>query len=676
MILVKPVLSFFAVTFSILRIHASSISFTPSDNYLIACGSRQNIAVEGQIFLPDSHQSSFMLKSEGESAIASSNSTAPPVYRSLRLFTKPSSYKFSIQRQGWHWIRLYFHPLPNSGHDLYSAPITAITEKFVLLNNFTFNNQKSSYLFREYMINVTSTELTINFLPLKNSVSFVNGIEVVSVPDDLIPDSVYVLSSSRHFEGLSERGLETVFRLNMGGPLITPQNDTLGRTWENDQKYLNVPSSVVNVSVDLGNIRYKYGVTAETAPNVVYATADVMPLDTPKTLNFNLSWVFSVDSTFVYFIRLHFCDIVSKVNNELIFNVYINSENAVSLLDLSAETGGLGQVPYYMDFVSNSSTNSNRLVITIGPDNLSSIATAILNGLEIMKISSDKGSLDGKFSVDDLLPTSHSKESKMRIVIEIVVGALAMLGLIVSCCCYFVVHRSRASTQPYLHGSSMASLELGRVFSFQEIKDSTNDFSESLLLGVGGFGKVYKGILEDGTRIAAKRGDRRAKQGLAEFRNELEMLSKLRHRTFGYLDPEYFRWQQLREKSDVYSFGVVLMEVLCGRPALDPDLSTEQVNVAEWALSWQEKGILEHVIDPALVGKINPASLRIFGEIAEKCLAELGVNRPTMADVSWNLEYLLQLEEAPMFPVVEENNMNHVSELYATAGTCDPQSLN
>jgi serine/threonine protein kinase len=90
--------------------------------------------------------------------------------------------------------------------------------------------------------------------------------------------------------------------------------------------------------------------------------------------------------------------------------------------------------------------------------------------------------------------------------------------------------------------------------------------------------------------------------------------------TFGYLDPDYFRSQQLTEKSDVYSFGVVLLEVLCARPAIELSCPSEQVNLAEWGLLCKNNGKLEEIVDSSIKEQINQNSLRIFSEIVEKCL--------------------------------------------------------
>ncbi|GMP23727.1 hypothetical protein CsSME_00001223 [Camellia sinensis var. sinensis] len=122
--------------------------------------------------------------------------------------------------------------------------------------------------------------------------------------------------------------------------------------------------------------------------------------------------------------------------------------------------------------------------------------------------------------------------------------------------------------------------------------------------------------------------------------------------SFGYIDPEYYRCQKLTEKSDVYSFGVVLMEVLCARPAVLPTVmeeeedKLEQANLAEWALHCHQLGTLHHIIDPFLKEKIDPECFRTFVELAKKCLAGRGCERPAMGDVLWYLELAQQQQEA------------------------------
>ncbi|XP_062228767.1 cysteine-rich receptor-like protein kinase 10 [Phragmites australis] len=68
------------------------------------------------------------------------------------------------------------------------------------------------------------------------------------------------------------------------------------------------------------------------------------------------------------------------------------------------------------------------------------------------------------------------------------------------------------------------------LMDLASILAATDNFSKSNMLGVGGFGPVYRGVLSGGAEIAVKRLSARSRQGAAEFRNEVELIAKLQHR--------------------------------------------------------------------------------------------------------------------------------------------------
>nr|XP_048324250.1 receptor-like protein kinase HERK 1 isoform X2 [Ziziphus jujuba var. spinosa] len=604
----------------------------------------------------------------------------------------------------------------------------------------------------------------------------------------ILTDDADSVNPSENFQGLLTQALETVARVNMGGPTVSFENDTLWRTWVPDQSFLVNKNGAKNFS-NIGAVKYSSGgATPDIAPKTVYGTATEMDSGDDPNSNFNVTWEFQVDLGFRYLVRFHFCDIVSKGLNMLYFNVYIDSWSVAHDLDLSTLSVNVLAVPHYMDRVTLP-TVSDKLRVSIGPSNdVDGIyPNAILNGLEIMKMNNSIGSLSGSMVI------SSSSKKNVGVIVGVTIGVFVAVVLAVI---FFLMCRKRRRMALQGHSKTWIPLSInggnshtvgskysngtnasiasnyGYRFPFVAVQEATNNFDENWVIGIGGFGKVYKGALNDGTKVAVKRGNPRSQQGLAEFQTEIELLSQFRHRhlvsligycdeknemiliyeymengtlkshlygsglpslgwkerleicigaarglhylhtgyakavihrdvksanilldenlmakvadfglsktgpeidqthvstavkgSFGYLDPEYFRRQQLTEKSDVYSFGVVLFEVLCARPVIDPTLPREMVNLAEWAMKWQKKGQLEQIIDSTLVGKIRPDSLRKFGETAEKCLADLGVDRPSVGDVLWNLEYALQLQDAVIQGEPEENSTNMIGEL-------------
>ncbi|KVI04991.1 G-type lectin S-receptor-like serine/threonine-protein kinase At4g27290 [Cynara cardunculus var. scolymus] len=67
-------------------------------------------------------------------------------------------------------------------------------------------------------------------------------------------------------------------------------------------------------------------------------------------------------------------------------------------------------------------------------------------------------------------------------------------------------------------------------FSLYKVAAATDNFSSSNKIGEGGFGPVYKGVLEDGREVAVKRLSETSQQGFDEFKNEAVCIAKLQHR--------------------------------------------------------------------------------------------------------------------------------------------------
>ncbi|KAG6743277.1 hypothetical protein POTOM_054229 [Populus tomentosa] len=92
---------------------------------------------------------------------------------------------------------------------------------------------------------------------------------------------------------------------------------------------------------------------------------------------------------------------------------------------------------------------------------------------------------------------------------------------------------SETHTIPASEQGDIQMVEAGNmVISIQVLRNVTNNFSEGNILGWGGFGVVYKGELHDGTKIAVKRMEAGviSGKGLTEFKSEIAVLNKVRHR--------------------------------------------------------------------------------------------------------------------------------------------------
>lgn len=120
-----------------------------------------------------------------------------------------------------------------------------------------------------------------------------------------------------------------------------------------------------------------------------------------------------------------------------------------------------------------------------------------------------------------------------------VILIIAVISVVMLCFC---VSRQGKHIEPFKETEKQRNVETipavgslhhptsTRFLTYEELKEATNNFEATSILGEGGFGRVFKGVLSDGTAVAIKRLSSGGQQGDKEFLVEVEMLSRLHHR--------------------------------------------------------------------------------------------------------------------------------------------------
>ncbi|KAH7665053.1 Non-specific serine/threonine protein kinase protein [Dioscorea alata] len=361
-------------------------------------------------------------------------------------------------------------------------------------------------------------------------------------------------------------------------------------------------------------------------------------------------------------------------------------------------------------------------------------------------------------SLPPLPKTSTSFEKNQKILSLWLPLVLSVLGLIIAAgaTTVLVVRKKKFSE---LHDDWELEFESNR-FHYEQLYKATRGFKDEYLLGVGGFGKVYRGVLPASKmEVAVKRVSHESKQGLREFVAEIVSLGKLRHRnlvqllgycrrkgelllvyeympngsldgflfsngeklldwsmryqiikgvasglqylhegwdtvvihrdikasnvlldsdmngrlgdfglarlydhgaapqttnvigTLGFLAPELARVCKVTTSSDVFAFGAFLLEVVCGRRAIEPNKQEMEQVLVDWVFVNWKMGTIYETKDLLLGEDYVLEELDLVLKLGLLCSHPLPSARPSMRQVTQTLN-----GDSPLPPLTELNS--------------------
>ncbi|KAG5394466.1 hypothetical protein IGI04_024429 [Brassica rapa subsp. trilocularis] len=388
------------------RGEGATAAYKPTDVLLLNCGATSDTNDTGnRTWTVEYDWELFPWKSEHLSFVANAPYQDVADYHvpfmEARIFRSKFTLKFQVS-PGWKFLRLYFYPTRyGSNFDANGSFFSVRVNGFTLLKNFSAyltvrtSKPESKYLIKEFIVPVFET-LTLSFTPSPNSLAFVNGVEIVSMPDGFYTKGGYddeITNVSSTVNTIDEAtALETLYRLNVGGHMVSHVNDTgMFRRWLPDDDFLISDNSATKQLLPDEKIYYTNSTPAFVAPEDVYRTYRTVGSNQNPQLN--LTWLFKVDAEFTYLVRLHFCESPPEVNGHggRIFSIFIGNQIAKLDMDIISHTD-VSPSPIYLDFsIYVGSENGLRpdLRLDLHPSNevTPEFYGAILNGLEILKLN-------------------------------------------------------------------------------------------------------------------------------------------------------------------------------------------------------------------------------------------------------------------------------------------------
>uniref|UniRef100_A0A166IAA8 non-specific serine/threonine protein kinase n=1 Tax=Daucus carota subsp. sativus TaxID=79200 RepID=A0A166IAA8_DAUCS len=234
------------------------------------------------------------------------------------------------------------------------------------------------------------------------------------------------------------------------------------------------------------------------------------------------------------------------------------------------------------------------------------------------------------------LPLSRSASTNnsglsRRSILKIVFGSLGAFIGVLAAWGVIILYRKReierkqdALHEEYVRGVKAKVLPNtgAKWFHVGELEQATGGFSQRNLIGQGGYGIVYKGVLLDGTVVAVKQLlDMDTNGDDVEFTNEAEIISKIRHR------------------------NLLALRGFCVTS------DAIKVLITDWAWDHVKSGDVEEIFDPIVREDGPKAVMERFVHVGILCAHVMVALRPTISDALKMLEGDIDIPRLPERPL-------------------------